>query len=274
VIQNPRDSFQIGAGMQTPGQRLRELRERLGLTGRDVESVSTLISARTGNSEYTVSSSRLSDIEMKGSLPTIYRMYSLSVIYRKPMDELMQYFGIEQEGWIEDTKRVAVPRTHVLSKVPPKTRVRTPVDFDPGFHIKKTTNIGRMVQRWAELPPSFIEGLSDGSFTYGYVGTEDFTMYPLLLPGSFVKVDENRSTVEERQWKSEYERPIYLIESRDGYVVSWCSVKGNVLIVQPHPLSPSGIRIFRHPQEAEVIGQVVAIAMSLDMDAKGHRLCD
>jgi transcriptional regulator with XRE-family HTH domain len=260
--------------MQTGGQRLRLLRENLGFTGREVETASTLISARTGSSEYTVNISRLSDIEIKGSLPTIYRMYSLSVIYRKPMNELMEYFGIDQGKWIEDATHVGVPRTHLLPEAAPGARVKSPVALDPGFDITKTTNVGRMVQRWAELPLSFTEGLADGSFTYGYVGTEDFTMYPLLLPGSFVKVDANRCTVEERHWRSEYERPIYLIESRDGYLVSWCSIKGPALIVQPHPLSPGSVRIFRHPQEAEVIGQVVGIAMSLDMDTKGPRLCD
>jgi hypothetical protein len=35
------------------------------------------------------------------------------------------------------------------------------------------------------------------------------------------------------------------------------------LILQPHPLSPVQVRILRHPQEAEIIGQVVGIAMKL-----------
>src|SRR4051812_17389583 len=113
--------------MQTSGQRLKLLRESLGLTGREVENASTLISARTGSSEYTVSVGRLSDIEINGSLPTIYRAYSLSVIYRKPMNELLEYFGIEQEKWTEDTNRVWIPRTHLLPEPAPAARVKTPV---------------------------------------------------------------------------------------------------------------------------------------------------
>ena len=35
------------------------------------------------------------------------------------------------------------------------------------------------------------------------------------------------------------------------------------MVLQPHPLSPVPARILKHPQEAEVLGQVVGIAMSL-----------
>ena len=35
------------------------------------------------------------------------------------------------------------------------------------------------------------------------------------------------------------------------------------VILQPHPLSPVPVRILRHPQEAEVLGQVVGVAMKL-----------
>jgi len=34
-------------------------------------------------------------------------------------------------------------------------------------------------------------------------------------------------------------------------------------VLQPHPLSPVPVRILKHPQEAEVLGQVVGVAMSL-----------
>jgi hypothetical protein len=40
-------------------------------------------------------------------------------------------------------------------------------------------------------------------------------------------------------------------------------VRKDDLILQPHPLSPVQVRILRHPQEAEIIGQVVGVAMKL-----------
>src|SRR5438046_5533153 len=88
-------------------------------------------------------------------------------------------------------------------------------------------------------------------------------MYSLILPGSFVHVDENLDRVQEGKWRSEFERPIYFVETRDGYLCSWCSVRKGEIILQSHPLSPVAPRILKHPQEAEVIGEVVGLAMRL-----------
>ena len=86
-------------------------------------------------------------------------------------------------------------------------------------------------------------------------------MYPILQPGTFVQVDESKRVVVEHQWRSEYERPIYFVETREGFTCCWCSSRLNSLVLQPHPLSPTPVRILKHPQEAEVIGQVVGVAM-------------
>ncbi len=67
------------------GLNLRGLRERLGLTMREVESASVRIAERHGNDEFTVSPSRLSDIETKGLVPSIFRLYSLAIIYRSDL---------------------------------------------------------------------------------------------------------------------------------------------------------------------------------------------
>jgi len=120
-----------------------------------------------------------------------------------------------------------------------------------------------MVQQWGVVPLSMVRHLASQDFTYAYIGNEDFTMYPILQPGSFVQVDESRRRVTDRHWRSEYERPIYFVETRDGFTCCWCSVRMNSLVLQPHPLSPAAVRILRHPQEAEVIGQVVGVAMRI-----------
>jgi hypothetical protein len=89
-------------------------------------------------------------------------------------------------------------------------------------------------------------------------------MYPRLMPGSFIQVDEKKNEVVEGVWRTEYERPIYFVETREGYTCTWVSIKGEAIILQPHPLSPVQIRVLRHERDAEVIGQVVGIAMRLD----------
>ena len=49
----------------SPGDKLRSLRERLGLTLRDVEAASSRIAENHQNPDYTIPISRLSDIETK-----------------------------------------------------------------------------------------------------------------------------------------------------------------------------------------------------------------
>jgi hypothetical protein len=88
-------------------------------------------------------------------------------------------------------------------------------------------------------------------------------MYPILPPGSFVQVDETKKKVSEGTWRSEFERPVYFVEMRDGYACCWCSMKRDSIVLQPHPLSPVPVRVLRYPQEAEVLGQVVGVAMRL-----------
>ena len=85
-------------------------------------------------------------------------------------------------------------------------------------------------------------------------------MYPILPPGSFIQVDEAKAKVVEGSWRSEYERPIYFVETRDGHTCCWCSMRRDEIILQSHPLSPVPVRILRHPQEAEDAVQDAAFA--------------
>ena len=68
--------------MERPGEKLRHARERLQLTYRDVVEASQQIARRRNSEEFAVALSRLADIENKGTLPTIYRLYTLCAIYR------------------------------------------------------------------------------------------------------------------------------------------------------------------------------------------------
>lgn len=138
-----------------------------------------------------------------------------------------------------------------------------PTRLDPAFDPRPTASLSRMVEQWGLVPLAYLTKLSSDKFTYGYVGSEDFTMYPLLPPGIFLQVDESRSKIVQGMWRSELERPIYFVETREAYACCWCSVKGEQIILHSHPLSPVPVKVMRHPQDAEVIGQVVGIALKL-----------
>lgn len=253
-----------GGSLSNAGQKLRHLREQLGFTIRDVENASLRIAARHKNDDFCIPLSRLSDIETKGVTPNIYRLYTLSVIYRRDVKELLSWFGVDTNDTASDLHLTEPPRSHVSGALENTTMVQVPLALDPGFDAQKTMNLGRMIQQWGLVPLSYLAQLLPGSYTYGYIGMQDFTMYPLIMPGSFVQIDETKSAVEQGVWRSEYERPIYFVETRDGFVCCWCSMLDEKLVLQSHPLSPVPPKTFRRPQEAEILGQVVGVAMRLN----------
>ncbi|HEX3352248.1 MAG TPA: helix-turn-helix transcriptional regulator [Terriglobales bacterium] len=245
------------------GSNLRSLRERLGLTMREVESASERIAERHRNDEFSVSPSRLSDIETKGLIPSIFRLYSLAVIYRCDVREVLSWYGIDLSLSAADLDLNLPPRSHVTETLQGAFAVEIPIRLDPAFDPRRSANLSRMVEQWGLVPLAYLAKFSGRKYTYGYIGSEDFTMYPLLPPGTFLQVDESRTKILSGMWRSELERPIYFVETREGYTCSWCSLKGDQITLQPHPLSPVAVRILRHPQEAEVIGRVVGIALKL-----------
>lgn len=177
--------------------------------------------------------------------------------------EIVSWYGLD----LTDQRRILgwnpTPKTNKVELTAGLVEMKIPVSLDPGFDPTRTSNVSRLIERWGSVPMAFLEEMSRSDYTYGYIGSEDFTMYPLIPPGSFLQIDESKTKVVQAMWRSEYERPIYFIESREGFICSWCSVKGSQLTIQPHPLSPVPPRTLKHPQEAEVIGQVVGLAMNL-----------
>jgi transcriptional regulator with XRE-family HTH domain len=245
------------------GRKLRELREQMGLTLRDVEISSTQLAEIRGIEEFIINPSRLSDIETKGVIPSIYRLYVLSVLYRADFTELLRLYGVDLNSTAADFAICSPSKTHRVEVVTDRGSAQVPTKFDPGFDRNRSFDLGRMIENWGVVPMLYLQELSKKKYTYAYIGMEDLTMYPLLLPGAFIQVDEERCRVEEGQWRSEFERPIYFVETREGHVCCWCSVRRGEIVLQSHPLSPVLPRILKHPQEAEVIGQVVGIAMRL-----------
>ena len=239
------------------------MREQVGLTLRDVEIASTALADVRGIEEFIINPSRLSDIETKGVVPSIYRLYVLSVIYRTDFSELLKLYGVDLGSTAADFAVCRPAKTHRLDITAERGTVNIPLKLDPGFDLRISTNLGRMIENWGAVPLQYVQELARRKYTYAYIGTEDLTMYPLILPGSFIQVDEERSRVEEGRWRSEYERPIYFVETREGYLCCWCSVRKGEIVLQSHPLSGVAPRILKHPQEAEVLGQVVGVAMRL-----------
>jgi transcriptional regulator with XRE-family HTH domain len=257
---------------QVAGERLRELRELLGFSTRDVQTKSELLAIEKNNHEYHISHTWLVDIEKGRFLPGFCKMYSLSAILKRNFPEILSYFGMRIADLGRDRALLGAPKTHLVDSQPDAENqtVALPVEFKPEFSFEKTNLLSRVVAKWGEVPVGLLQHLDLRNSMYGYIGLEDMTLYPLIRPGSLVQIDPSQRKIGVAKWRTEFERPIYFIELRDGYLCSWCQLERSQLLVIPHPQSRLTVRHFDFPTQAEVVGRVTGIAMRIAGEGDGE----
>lgn len=180
-----------------PGDQLRDIRHRLDITTREVEEHSRAIAEAEGNEEFYISNAWLTQIENKHSTPSIYKLFSLSAIYRTKFTDLLRLFGVDLEKISRYELATPLAKTHVATlEVYDRDRAVTfPVRFDPGFRPDRTNLLSRIVEIWGEIPIAIIQHLNFREARYGYIGLQDYTLHPLLRPGSFVQIDDRENKV-------------------------------------------------------------------------------
>lgn len=257
--------------MQDPGRQLRNVRERLRLRYRDVVEASQDVARNRGSSDFSIGLSRLADIENKGTIPSVYRLYSLCAIYSLNFTTVLGWYGVELDRLAQDSAHIALNQTHLIGPDPPDGgEVELPEEWDTGLDLRKTSYLTRHIHRWGKLPLALLNALDLRHRRYGFVGANDWSMYPIVWPGSFVQIDESMKRVAREGWSHENDRPIYFVEHRDGFSCGWCTEQDGLLIVQPHSSSHAGLQVFRYPEEADVVGRVIGVAMRLDPAKRRH----
>ena len=247
------------------GERLKDLRVRLGLTTRDVEAKSLQIADERHSREYYLSHAWVTDIENGKFTPSIYKFHTFGAIYNRRITELLSYFGLPLGDLSRYRISIGVPKTHLLEGGADldSEKVSLPVRFKPEFRLEKTNLLAQVVEKWDEIPLGFLQHLDLRKSVYGYIGLEDYTLFPLIRPGSLVEIDASRRKISTEKWKTEFDRPVYFVELRNGYVCSWCQVDRGQLIVIPHPHSHQDVRRFDYPSQAEIIGRVTGVSMRI-----------
>jgi transcriptional regulator with XRE-family HTH domain len=213
--------------MERPGEKLKHARERLKLTYRDVEKASQQLAQRRASDEFAIALSRLADIENKGTVPTIFRLYSLCAIYRLNLDEVLGWYGVPVELLAAESLRTPLNGTHA-GEFAPAAKFTVPQPADSEIDLNSTTFLSHIVRRWGKTGLSFLNG---------WIATDG--------------------------WTNEMDRPIYFLEHRSGYQCGWCTTYHEYILVQPHPSSRKKPGWYP-TEEIDVIGQVTGVAMLLE----------
>ena len=240
--------------MHPPGLRLRQTREALGLTYRDVEKASYQIAVNRGRQDFILHISRLADIENRGVVPSLHKLYSLAAILHLDPLEISSWYDAPFRQIFHDGASFPPPRTY-LSQAPLPPALSQ--SLNESNAPENTELLSRKPANLVPMPRN--ESSPSGKHRYGFVGLSDRRMVPLLRPGSTVLIDTTLRRIEDAEWSSEYDRPIYFVEIRSGYRCGWFQKDKSRLIMQPHTLSRCAPEAWRTPDDAEVIGQVVAI---------------
>ena len=247
------------------GKRLRAERLRVRLSTRAVQKLSQQIAQEKNNQDYYISHGWLSDVENGKFTPSIYKLYSLSLIYNRNYVEVAAFFGINLLDVAKEQRLVSLPYTHLIGSnlEPPGQTIMLPLELRENVQLTQTNLVSRMFEAWGEIPVALLQQLDLRHCLFGYIGIEDYTLYPLIRPGSFVEIDAHQNKVKAGNWQNEFDRPIYFVELRNGYACSWCEVDGSQLILVPCPQSRGQIRHVRYPTDADIVGRVTAVTMRI-----------
>jgi transcriptional regulator with XRE-family HTH domain len=248
-----------------PGERLKTLRESLRLSLREVERRGQRLAEVKGNPDYLISHSWLRTLENGTYVPGIHKFYSLSVVYHCRCEQLLAFFGVNLSDAAKDQAMFTWPATHLVGDLSDtdESTIPFPIRVRQEFHAEGTQLLTRLVQVWGEVPVTLIRQLDLRKSLYGYLGMRDYSLFPIILPGSFLQIDPTETKVKTGAWRGELGRPIYFVELRDGYACGWCELKDGQLILVPHISSPQPIRRFSYLDEAEIIGRVTGVAMRI-----------
>lgn len=255
-----------GKSTELAGQRLKQLRDKLGLTLRKVEALSKRLASEKQNQDFFISRGWLNNVENGSYTPSIFKLYALGAIYRTHWSNIFLFFGLNLSDFGRDQAKFAPPKTQLVTDFEENgvESLDVPLGSQGNLKLDQTNLLSRLSEIWGTVPIRALQHLDLKHGSYGVIGATDFTMYPLLRPGSIVQIDENQRKPSLVKWKNEHDRPIYFIELRGGFICSWCEIRDGMLLALPYPNPKSEVRRFAYPREAEIVGRVTNVtAMQL-----------
>jgi transcriptional regulator with XRE-family HTH domain len=228
------------------GETLKGLRNKRNITVREVEQASRRIADVKGDKRFCISNGWLAQLENGASEPSICKLFSLSVIYHASFLDLVRLYNVDVD---DKQKYEPVADPHL-------TQLIANNDGGNGHSDSVTqlsTHLTGAMSAWQlaggeESAPGII---------YGHLGSSDFTMSPMIRPGALLRIDTSQNKLIAGTWRNEYERPIFFIELREAFTCGWCELQGDQLLIIPHYSSPTGVRRFKYPREAEIVGRVI-----------------
>lgn len=236
--------------MEGIGAKLRASRIAWKLTLREVEQRSLRLAQQWGNPAYRISASWLDRVEREDRGLSATKLIVLASVYSLTPEQMLALCP-PAGAPATPSEEASFPNATLLAEGPLETHAR--------IWLPDSLMSEPPPEATALMPSE--PGLLPNHYRRGIIGRQDRTLEPMIRAGSIVLIDtQKRSIAGRREWNHEFDRPIYFLLTRQGYVSGFCELDRETdwLTVIPHALSFESNRRWRFKKEIEVVGTVVA----------------
>jgi hypothetical protein len=244
------------------GDLLRRARRRAALSFREASAMSRKIADSLGDERYFAAAGTLSDYEARDTPPRhIHKVFTLCLLYGVQFSEFLTAAGIAMEELGTDE----IPARFMSGS----GRTGT----GGGVHEIQIRNptLDSLMAQFVELPfflRGYLEQLSGmkrlSLRDFFWIGSDVAVLHPCLKGGLLVIANRNKKKVIRVRSLPLWRQPLYVLDTRTrGYLCACCSLEDGVLVAHPSDTEVQPSLQFRNRHDAEVIGQVVAIARRL-----------
>jgi hypothetical protein len=78
------------------------------------------------------------------------------------------------------------------------------------LRVERTNLVPKMIETWGEVP-LMLQLMTDPEASYGYIGMDDYTLYPFVRPGAFVRIDPRQKKILSVGWHGDHDRATYFV---------------------------------------------------------------
>jgi hypothetical protein len=245
----------------SPGVLVRGARSRAGLTLREASLLSRKVSQFFNNEGYAIAQSTLSEYEAQNAPPRhLEKVITLCLIYGLTLKDFAAASGTRPEHLGRHfMSRDFLPRSQpIASSVGPQSSVNSSGTGGASVLLRQFGDIPWFLRSsLAELSGIPRPSLRD---CFWLDGIHPFL--PAHTQGSMVALVNRRKKKPARLPSlPSWQQPAYVFQLRNGqYLCACCSLDGETLVLYPESDGTRGPQQLRLGKDAEVIGQIVALA--------------
>jgi transcriptional regulator with XRE-family HTH domain len=240
------------------GQLLKRTRTRMNLSIREAAAMSRFIAETLKDDGYIASPSSLSDYELRNAPPRdFHKVITLCSIYGLHFGSVMRRMGIE----VAEAGSESMPDRYLSRAEPTVVAKRGDLEAIGAGFVEKLIGKSHEIPLFLRDALGYFAGSARVSLDdFFWVGGDDDPLHPFLSDGLLAMVNRRRKTPLHFASKPWWQQPLYIILLREGvYVACCCSVENGLLVIHPYSRDFHRSVQYRLHQDAEVVGQIVAI---------------